>query len=624
MTGDHAPSPAAVVAVPAAPAEHRQATVAGRSPIVPAAPDVRGRPLTDAGAVVLAVAVVLGAWWAHPLPVVVGLALVAAAYVVNRPSILILAGLILASGLGARAMSGLAPPTPATYRGPATLVSDPEPMAFGTRADVRIGHRRYELWTGGSATGSMARALAGERVVVGGRIGPSRPGSDWLVPRHVVGRFEATRVDPLDGGAGPWRAANRFRRLLGRGAEVLPEPAGSLYGGFVLGDDRGQPPEIVDDFRGSGLTHLLVVSGQNVAFVLVLTRPLTSRLGLTGRWTATVAVIAAFAVITRFEPSVLRASAMAALAATASLAGRPASTMRTLALAVAALVLLDPLLVLSVGFQLSVGASLGIALGAGPIARHIPGPAVLGEALGVTLAAQLGVAPVLVPRFGGLPVVAIVANLLAVPVAGLVTTWGLPAGVVAGLGGPAVAHVVHLPTRAFVAWVATVARVSAGLPFGDIGPLALCVLVGCGLLVAVLGRRCPEAKAARRAVSVIAVTVLALPMVGLARPPPQSHVADGTTLYRAGGGTVLVLDGRVDVGDLMAGLRRAGTGRIDLVIGRADVDLVNALRHRWPVGVVVDPATAPSNLLLVGGLVVDLRGPPTATVAVAVGGRVPR
>jgi len=101
-------------------------------------------------------------------------------------------------------------------------------------------------------------------------------------------------------------------------------------------------------------------------------------------------------------------------------------------------------------------------------------------------------------------------------------------------------------------------------------------------------------------------------------------VADGTTLYRAGGGTVLVLDGRVDVGDLMAGLRRAGTGRIDLVIGRADVDLVNALRHRWPVGVVVDPATAPSNLLLVGGLVVDLRGPPTATVAVAVGGRVPR
>ncbi|MGI8756566.1 MAG: ComEC/Rec2 family competence protein [Acidimicrobiales bacterium] len=561
----------------------------------------------------LAIAVALGAWWARPLPLLVGLFLAGAAFVAGRPSLLILAGLITASTLGARSMAGLGPPAPAPYAGPATLLSDPQPMPFGFRADVRIGHRRYEMWASGSGSGAVSRALAGERISVEGRIHPSRPGSDWLVPRHVVGRFEATSVEPLDGGALPWQAANRFRRLLSRGAEALPDPARSLYGGFVLGDDRGQPPEIVDDFRGAGLTHLLVVSGQNVAFVLVLTRPLSSRLRLGGRWAVTIAVIAAFGVVTRFEPSVLRASAMAALAATASLAGRPASTTRVLSLAVAALVLVDPLLVRSVGFQLSVAASVGIAIGARPIADHLPGPRVLAEALGVTLAAQLGVAPVLVPRFGGLPVVAIGANLLAVPAAGLVTSWGLPAGVAAGLGGPAVARLVHWPTRLLIGWVAGVAQVSASLPLGEVGPVALVVLVGCGLMFGLLARHRPNALGMRRLLVALAGLVLILPMARLSRPPVVATVADGARLYRSGGGTVLVIDGRIDIGDLMAGLRRTGTGRLDLVVDQPDPYLLQALRHRWPVASVVDPSSAPPTRLRVGAVVVDLPGPTDTT-----------
>jgi predicted membrane metal-binding protein len=70
---------------------------------------------------------------------------------------------------------------------------------------------------------------------------------------------------------------------------------------------------VVDDFRGSGLTHLLVVSGQNLAFVLVLASPVTNRLTWRWRWVVTLGVIGAFALVTRFEPSVLRASAMAAI-----------------------------------------------------------------------------------------------------------------------------------------------------------------------------------------------------------------------------------------------------------------------------------------------------------------------
>ena len=68
----------------------------------------------------------------------------------------------------------------------------------------------------------------------------------------------------------------------------------------------------------------------------------------------------------------------------------------------------------SVGFQLSVGASLGLALLAGPISARLPGPRWLAESVGITVAAQLGVAPVLTSTFGGMPLVTLVANLLAV------------------------------------------------------------------------------------------------------------------------------------------------------------------------------------------------------------------
>ncbi len=307
--------------------------------------------------------------------------------------------------------------------------------------------------------------------------------------------------------------------MLAGGAEVLPDVERSLYGGFVLGDDRGQRPEVVDDFRGSGLTHVLVVSGQNVAFLLVLVSPLTQRSSLGARWAVTIGVIGAFAVVTRFEPSVLRASAMAALAVTASWMGRPTGTLRLLALAVAGLVLVDPLLVHSVGFQLSVAASAGIAVLAPVVAGHLRGPAWWREALGVTVAAQLGVAPVLVLRFGGMPVVALVANVVAVPVAGLVTTWGLPAGVVAGLCGPAVAQVVHLPTQLLIGWVAMVARVAASVPLGELGARHLVAITAAGSVAVLLARHRPAWVLPRRVAEALVVLVLIHPAVGLHHPP---------------------------------------------------------------------------------------------------------
>src|SRR5690606_1035348 len=101
----------------------------------------------------------------------------------------------------------------------------------------------------------------------------------------------------------------------------------------------------------------------------------------------------------------------------------------------------------SVGFTLSVGATGAIVALAEPLADALPGPRILREPLAVTVAAQLGVAPILLVTFGPMPLASLPANLLAVPAAGALMAWGITAGMLAGALGGDVATAIHLPTR---------------------------------------------------------------------------------------------------------------------------------------------------------------------------------
>jgi competence protein ComEC len=237
------------------------------------------------------------------------------------------------------------------------------------------------------------------------------------------------------------------------------------------------------------------VSGENVAFVLILAAPLLRHLELRGRLVVGLLILVLFGLITRWEPSVLRAEAMAALAMIAATLGRPVSTIRLLALAVTALLLLDPMLVRSVGFLMSVGACAGIAALARPLGDWLPGPRPLAHAMGVTLAAQVGVAPTLIPVFGAMPVAAVPANLLAVPAAGPIMVWGMTAGMAAGVMPGAVAAILHVPTRVLIGWVAAVAGTMAKAPLGHITMRELVVVAP---VVALVGLRSKRAARRRR------------------------------------------------------------------------------------------------------------------------------
>ena len=135
---------------------------------------------------------------------------------------MLLVGVALVAGtMGSRAVDGLAPARPAAYAGVATLVSDPEDRLGATIADVRVEGKRYELRARGSGRGTLRTRLAGERVRVVGRITGRPPGAAWMEVRHLVGRLEARSVQFEGPGGAPWRAANRVRRVLTDGAELV-------------------------------------------------------------------------------------------------------------------------------------------------------------------------------------------------------------------------------------------------------------------------------------------------------------------------------------------------------------------------------------------------------------------
>ena len=449
----------------------------------------RGEAVSTATFVGLAIAVAIAVVTRSPAVAVVALL---AGLTLNR-RLRVAAALALVVGAGAvrsaAASHELRADRLGRFAGWATVVEEPRRYAGAMRALVELDGERFEAWVRGRADQlRIAGWRAGDRVELAGVrsvVEPDRAGR--VAWQHVVGELDVEWLgDSLTGGRLA-TASNRVRELVERGAGALPSEQAVLARGLVIGDDRDQPPEMVERFRTSGLSHLMAVSGQNVAFVIAAAGPVLRRAPPLSRWLLTVLLIAWFVVITRAEPSVLRAGLMAALGATAFALGRRNEPVRMLALAVVALLLVDPLLAWSVGFWLSVGATGGVTVLGPWLARRLRRLGPLAVPLGITLGAQAGVALPSVLVFGRLSLVGTLANLVAVPVAGLVMLYGLPACILAG-AVPVLAPIVMMPVGVGVRWIDAVATIGAvvepGPPWTWIGWLALAVAVAVLMLSA--------------------------------------------------------------------------------------------------------------------------------------------
>ena len=358
--------------------------------------------------------------------------------------------------------------------GNATVRTDPTWVGNGVGVVLQLHGKRYRVIAHGAPGAHLANRLAGEHVAVKGNCAKtSGPYSRYDRVTHVVGRMTVQSVsEEFSEGSIAVRAANRMRMALHDGVASMPYNLQALFAGLVIGDDRDQSREMVNQFRASGLSHLCAVSGQNVAYLLAALSPLLHRLRRNSRFIAVLCILAWFVLLTRAEPSVLRAAVMAGLVAMNAASGTSMNARTILASTVIMLLLIDPMLAWSVGFALSVGATAGLAWLSARLGNIIGRHGMLAS----TLAAQVGTMPVSFFVFGYVPVVSLIANPLALWVAGMVMMVGLPLALLASLLTPLVPLVSWAMTIP-VAWVAGVARICSDLsPHGRLNVcLWLCV-----------------------------------------------------------------------------------------------------------------------------------------------------
>jgi competence protein ComEC len=437
----------------------------------------------------------------------------------------------------------------------------------------------------------------------------------WLARQgiHVVLRGGAWRQVGARGGIAGFGDGlrDRIEEAVGRGAEGVRR---ALVLGVVLGEDEGLPEHVAEDFRASGLAHLLAVSGQNVAFIVcgVVGVSWLLRLSRFVRELLAIGAIGAYVLAVGWQPSVIRAGVAGVLASLAWLVARPRERWHFLALGALVLLAWTPASVLEPGFQLSFVAVAGIFVGVPRTRSWLEGyplPPHSGDVLSIALVCGLATAPVVLLHFGEAPVYTVLANALAFPAVPLVLALGLLAAAVDPVSPEAATALAWLASWA-AAWLELVARSVAALPGAQIGAKTALVAALLGVLTWTAARHGRARLAPRgRAAAVLATGVLLFVGAGwwAAKSPPTWHPPAGlrVTFLDVGQGDAVLLEtpsGRVlvdqgppeaDVAGQLASMGVRSLSALVLTHPQRDhvggaADVIRQLR----VGTILDPHLA--------------------------------
>ena len=218
-----------------------------------------------------------------------------------------------------------------------------------------------------------------------------------------------------------------------------------------------------DDFSRAGISHLVAVSGSHLAYISLLLEGALRALKLKpgARSAVLGCVMAAYVAFSGGTASAVRSVCMVVAGMLTGLGQRRSHPLSALALTVAALVILDPGVVYDMGFQLSAMSVLFIDV-FGRYATHLLEraglPEALSEPLSLTLCAQWATAPITVPVFGELSLVAPLANLVCGPLMSALLVVGLVC-VPAAMLLPAVAELILAPA----CWLSNASIFCAGV-----------------------------------------------------------------------------------------------------------------------------------------------------------------
>ena len=255
----------------------------------------------------------------------------------------------------------------------------------------------------------------GDMVVVEGRVEGNKLRSPKLIDKRDGGGLYALR-----------------QKLLAFYSHAFPRPHSSLVAGTVIGSKAGISQQFWDKLKTTGTAHIVVASGMNVtlvagflinALVLWLPRKRAVSITLIGIWL--------YSLFSGFDAPIVRAAIMASITFTAQLYGRIYSAGRALLLSAVAMLIIKPVWIIDLGFGLSFVATGSLVLFQKRLTKLLSRvPAFLREDLATTLAAQIGVAPILYVYFGQFNPLSPIINALVLWTVPPITIIGMVAGTI--------------------------------------------------------------------------------------------------------------------------------------------------------------------------------------------------
>jgi competence protein ComEC len=366
------------------------------------------RPLAAAGGIAAAMAGILGAGGRHAaLPALLASACLGggALGVVRGETVALATGpgsIVSLIDTGEAELSGVATDDPRPREDRQQVVLD-DIVEHGEAATPVDG--RLLLW--------LPRGIelgAGDRVDVRVTLEAPRDFDGFAyreyLARQGIGAIGRARDATVIQGTGPVAALAGLRAVLRDGLNaIVPEPEAALGAGILLGIRSGIAPEIDDAFADAGLTHVVAISGWNIAIVAAVVAALVAPLGRHGGRRLVSAgtgagAVAGYVVLTGAGPSVVRAALMAAAMLLVRLGGSRAHAASALCAAAGVMLVAAPAVLWDVGFQLSLLATGGLIWFGGGIEGRLGRlPSWLREPIALTLAAQLTTLPVLLVNF---------------------------------------------------------------------------------------------------------------------------------------------------------------------------------------------------------------------------------
>ena len=507
-------------------------------------------------------------------------------------------------------------------------------------------------------SGGMQRAIVELRAPdAPDRVWASLPRYPQIAPADVIRFGGALEPSPTDDGFGAFLArsgiglttrARELERLgddgsplaeleqLRRGASsaisaALPEPQAGLASAMSIGLRDLVGRDVATDFRVSGLSHVVAISGWHIAMLGAVVTAMLSGIGRRPRSAIVLIAIGGYALFAGASPSVLRAAVMATVVLMARESGRSGSAAAGLSLTVAGMLLIEPSTINDVGFQLSAVATAGLLVWGtrtkawleGRLPKRTPGW--LMESLAVSTAAQAATLPIVLFHFGTLSLVAPLANLLIAPLvapAMLMTAVALVCGVLIGTGVPALLFApIALAGSLVIGATIAIAHFCATLPLANVAipePVNLIVaaLAALVLLAKRRGATTPPIAAgadrsepergprSRRLMTAGAIAGLAVILIAAngSRPDGRLHVTvldvgqgDAILITGPSGGRALV-DTGPDPDRLISLLDQripSWDRRIDLVVithpHEDHISGVAALMDRYRIGEIAEP-----------------------------------